>query len=171
MHRLAANILVYCLLCFSSSCFGQTTGTDKQYKVIKVVDGDTLDILVDGRFSVRLRLNGIDCPETGQPFGRNAKAFVSQFTKAAGGHVQVKVTGMDKYRRHLADVYSDGKQLNATLVANGLAWHYKRFSSDAALAEAEDNARAAKLGLWADPRHVAPWAWRDLSKLDRDRLR
>ena len=65
----------------------------------------------------------------------------------------------------------DGENLNSALVAAGLAWHYKRYSDDETLARAERDARAASLGLWSDPRHVAPWDWRKLSKDERDKLR
>jgi len=46
---------------------GEFTG-----KVIKVVDGDTIDVLTDDKQTIRIRFNGIDCPERGQPFGNNA---------------------------------------------------------------------------------------------------
>jgi len=41
-------------------------------KVIKMVDGDTIDVLTDDNQTIRIRLNGIDCPERGQPYGNNA---------------------------------------------------------------------------------------------------
>jgi len=61
--------------------------------------------------------------------------------------------------------------LNRELVQRWLAWHYKQYSDDERLADDEDGAKAAKLGLWSDPRHVAPWEWRKLSKEERDNLR
>ena len=47
------------------------------FKVIKIVDGDTIDVLTDDQETIRLRFNGIDTPERGQPFGNNATKFVS----------------------------------------------------------------------------------------------
>ena len=47
------------------------------FKVIKIVDGDTIDVLTDDKKTIRLRFNGIDTPERGQPFGNNATKFVS----------------------------------------------------------------------------------------------
>ena len=44
------------------------------YKVIKTVDGDTIDVLTEDKKTIRLRFNGIDTPERGQPFGNNATA-------------------------------------------------------------------------------------------------
>jgi len=40
--------------------------------VIKVIDGDTIDVLADDQETIRIRLHGIDCPERGQPFDNNA---------------------------------------------------------------------------------------------------
>ena len=50
------------------------------------------------------------------------------------------------------------------MVADGLAWHYVRYSKDARLAAAERDARAAKRGLWADKAPVPPWEWRATAK-------
>lgn len=47
------------------------------YKVIKTIDGDTIDVLTADKKTIRLRFNGIDTPERGQPFGNNATKFVS----------------------------------------------------------------------------------------------
>ena len=41
-----------------------------------------------------------------------------------------------------------------------MAWHYKQYSKDAALAKAETDAKEAKKGLWADPNPTAPWDYR-----------
>ena len=54
------------------------------FKVIKVVDGDTIDVLTDDKETIRLRFNGIDTPERGQPFGNDATKFVSD---TVGGKV------------------------------------------------------------------------------------
>ncbi|MEO1984066.1 MAG: hypothetical protein ABGZ24_26425, partial [Fuerstiella sp.] len=39
-----------------------------RFKVIKIIDGDTIDVLTDDKETIRLRFNGIDTPERGQPF-------------------------------------------------------------------------------------------------------
>lgn len=53
-----------------------------------------------------------------------------------------------------------GQNVNAAMVREGLAWHYKKYSKDGELAELENEARDAKQGLWADPEPIAPWTWR-----------
>ena len=52
---------------------------------------------------------------------------------------------------------SMAKTFRVELVRAGLAWHYKRYSADPALAKAESNARAAGIGIWSLPKPVPPW--------------
>jgi micrococcal nuclease len=126
-------------------------------RVIAVHDGDTISVLRQGR-SVRLRLHGIDAPELGQAFGRAAKQMTSSLVFKRD--VRVVPVDIDEYGRLVARVFVGATNLNLELVRRGLAWHYTRYSHDAALARAEREARAARRGLWADPRPVPPWVWR-----------
>ena len=130
----------------------------------------TIDVLTQDKSTIRLRLNGIDTPERGQPFGNNAKDYLSQ--TIGGKMVRLTTYETDRYDRTIADVYlGDNTFINRELVKRGLAWHYKEYSDDPRLAENEREARLQKLGLWSDSRHVAPWDWRKLSKEERDELR
>ena len=127
-------------------------------RVVGVADGDTIDVLRESR-PVRVRLHGIDCPERGQAFGRQARQYTSKL--AFGRTVTVHVRGMDRYGRSVADVLlPDGISLNRELVRAGLAWHYVRYSADKTLASLESEARASPRGLWADARPVPPWEFR-----------
>lgn len=156
----------------------QGIGTEL-YKVIKIVDGDTIDVLTDDKETIRLRFNGIDTPERGQPFGNNATKFVSD--TVGGKMVRLVMHGEDRYDRTIADIYLPGDDplvelpdlfLNRELVKHGLAWHYKYYSDDKQLADAEDNARLKKLGLWGGShKPIAPWDWRKMSKEERDEHR
>ena len=78
----------------------------------------------------------------------------------AGKQVVVKWKEKDRYSRILGDVYLDGAWINEDLVAEGWAWHFKRYSSDKDLAAAEVSARAKKVGVWCDASAVEPWEWR-----------
>ena len=126
-------------------------------KVTAVFDGDTIVVLVDQR-ELRIRLEGIDAPERGQPHGAQAKRALSE--KIFGRTVTVEVVGTDKYGRVLAFVLTDGENVNRWLIAAGHAWHYKHFNDDPELAAAEEAARAARLGLWAEPNPIQPYHWR-----------
>lgn len=143
----------------------QNSGT---FKVVGVVDGDTIDVLVNNS-PLRLRLNGVDTPEKGQPFGNNAKDDLADLI--GGKQVKYVVRDSDRYGRSIADVYLGNLYVNLWLVQQGLAWHYVAYSDDTVIAAAEAEARAAGRGLWSDPRKVAPWNWRKLSKLERDEFR
>lgn len=68
--------------------------------------------------------------------------------------------GNDRYGRLLANVAVGKDDVAHGLVADGMAWHYVRYSKDSGLAVAEREARAAGRGLWADKVPVPPWEWR-----------
>ena len=129
-------------------------------KVIGVSDGDTVTVLRD-KTPVKIRLNGIDCPETGQPFGSRAKEETSELV--FGKSVRVIRRDTDRYGRTVADVYlSDGRMLNQELVRSGFSWWYRKYApNDGTLSKLEDEAKAMKRGLWSQPGAVAPWDWRN----------
>ena len=130
-------------------------GEEFQGKVIRVLDGDTVEVLVQ-RQSKRIRLFGIDAPESRQAFGRRAREAAGGL--AFGRTVKVVSHGMDQYGRILGEVVlPDGSILNERLVEQGWAWHYIRYSTSRRLAEKE---MAARRGLWADPRPIPPWGFR-----------
>jgi endonuclease YncB( thermonuclease family) len=133
---------------------GTFTGT-----VVGLSDGDTLDVLRDGK-AVRIRLHGIDTPEKAQAFGTRARQFSSDL--AFQQTVTVRVQDTDRYGRLVGEVLlPDGRSLNQELVRAGLAWWSRQYAPhDTTLAQLEAEARAAKRGLWADAAPVPPWAWR-----------
>jgi endonuclease YncB( thermonuclease family) len=59
-----------------------------------------------------------------------------------------------------AVILPDGRSLNEELLRQGMAWWYCAYSTHPALGQLEEQARAAHVGLWADPHPVAPWEWR-----------
>lgn len=127
-------------------------------KVIGVTDGDTIVVLTDENKQVKIRLEGIDCPETKQDFGTKAKqATVDMcFQKT----VRVEQSGTDIYGRMLAFVYVDDVCVNKELIKNGMAWHYKKYNKDQELAKLEIEAREKGIGLWSMKDPVAPWDFR-----------
>lgn len=102
--------------------------------VDKVVDGDTLDVTIDLGFNIwikeRLRLYGINCPETRtkdsaeKERGLKAKKYVMNHIKATGGEIQIQSFGKGKYGRVLAEVWAGKNNINELLVANNHAEVY-----------------------------------------------
>ena len=97
--------------------------------VVRVLDGDTLKVVVDLGFGVRsvqtLRLRGIDCPELVSQEGKEAKEFVEKLLPPSS-QLLVKTTKSDKYDRYLADIFVPQKNgshlyLNNKLLEKGLA--------------------------------------------------
>lgn len=128
-------------------------------KVVSVSDGDTVKVLLQGNRQVKVRLWGIDAPESGQAFGKNAKRALAELV--AGQLVDLDEKGRDRYGRTLATVQLQGVNVNEEMVRLGWAWWYRNYAPEAkALEAAEIEARAAGRGLWADKGGVPPWEWR-----------
>ena len=127
--------------------------------VINVHDGDTITVLVS-ESKEKVRLNGIDCPESNQPWGQQA----TQLTRQLVDRKEVTVTdfGRDKYHRMIGQVVlSDGRNLGQELVREGFCWWYQKYApNDTVLKQLEQEARDAKRGLWSDDHPIPPWEWR-----------
>jgi len=136
-------------------------------KVVGVSDGDTVTVLRDGR-GVKIRLYGIDCPESSQDFGQAAKKFTSGM--AYGKTVKVEEKDADHYGRIVGIVYVDDENLNLSLLRNGFAWYYKTYAkNEKSFAAAQSKAKAAKTGLWSQPDPIPPWDYRkELREEEKD---
>lgn len=124
-------------------------------------NGDTIKVVrEEGRkkTEVKIRLDGIDAPESTQPFGTRSKQFASDMV--FGKTVTIKPKETDRYGRMIGIVRlgdSSGPSLNLASVKAGMAWWYRQYSPKAIdLKSAEAEARAAKLGIWSEPNAVAP---------------
>jgi endonuclease YncB( thermonuclease family) len=124
--------------------------------VVGVHDGDTVTVLTRDRQQFRIRLYGIDAPETNQPFGDRSKRYLSDlvFNK----QVRVLVKGEDGYGRTIGILYIGRISINAKMVRDGYAWAYVKYSRQ--YVPQEKQARSAKRGLWSQPDPVPPWEWR-----------
>jgi len=127
-------------------------------KCVGIQDGDTITVLTEGKRQVRIRLYGIDCPESGQAFGTKAKQYTADMVFKKD--VEIKSTDTDRYGRTIAWVYIGEKCVNEEILKAGLAWHYKKYSKERHLADLENQARGKKIGLWSDPHCMPPWEWR-----------
>jgi len=140
----------------------QSVPSHLEGKVVGVLDGDSLEILVDKK-PLMVRLHAIDAPEWDQARGKDAKKALSQL--AFGKQAVVEVKGLDNNERTLGRVNIGKVELNAEMLERGWAWHFKRFDQDEKLAKLETEARKAKRGLWADKKPEPPWEYRDRKKV------
>ena len=140
--------------------------------VADVKDGDT--IVVEDRVGqfLTVRLNGVDSPELGQSYGREARSLLRKLL--TGQSVRVEIVKMDRYGRYVGKVtLSDGTDAGLAMVRSGLAWWYQRYAQDQAPADrtayesAERDARSKRVGLWRDERPIAPWEFRQTTSTAR----
>jgi endonuclease YncB( thermonuclease family) len=127
-------------------------------KVVRVIDGDTVVILVAGHDQQKIRLAGIDAPEKNQPFGNRSKQSLSE--KIFSQEVYVVIETIDRYQRRVGAIYLGDRWINREMVAEGWAWWYRRYSSSRELSAAEEHARFAKMGLWQYSAPEPPWEFR-----------
>lgn len=140
-------------------------------KVVRVADGDTITVLDKDNKQHRIRFQGIDAPESKQDFGQRSKQNLSDLV--FGKQVTVIYSKMDKYRRVVGKIMLDGKDINIEQIKAGMAWHYKKYADEQppedriSYAKAEQEARAAKRGLWQDPNPTPPGDYRQKVKAER----
>ena len=121
-------------------------------RIVRVLDGDTVEILGEGNQLKRVRLAGIDAPEKNQPFGQRSRQELSSMVTQR----IVTVTGEDedRYGRLLGTVWLGAKDVNAEQIRKGLAWAYryhgKPVRSDYATLEDEARRQATVSGQSLD---------------------
>lgn len=152
-------VILFFTFLLSISVYADFTGT-----VVKVTDGDTINVLEAGNILHKVRLTGIDAPERSQPYGRKSQQYLADMV--AGKQVFVESDKRDRYGRDLGKVMLSGRDINLEQVKAGMAWWYRYYKKQQppddqmAYEAAEDNAKANKLGLWADPNPINPYEWR-----------
>lgn len=152
---------------------------DKIFTVVKVVDGDTLDVnLPDGKYkTTRIRLIGVDTPETKKTntpvmyYGPQAYEFTRTHTIGKQVVVILDMAGepRDRYGRLLGYVkLSDGAILNELLVSEGYGYAYTPYkhSFSNKYKQLQSQAKSAKRGLWKNitPDQMPEWLQRDMQK-------
>ncbi|KAI5077124.1 hypothetical protein GOP47_0006948 [Adiantum capillus-veneris] len=123
------------------------------YKVVDSKDGSGT---IARRYKVRLR--GIDAPESSMPFGPEAKAMLGSLVE--GQALRLLVYTVDRYGRIVADVFCNKGFVQEILLKNGACWHYIAYDKRPELSKWEDEARSRGLGLWGEPNAVKPWEYR-----------
>jgi len=159
---------------FISASIRTVTGT-----VTKVSDGDTIHLTTPEQTILKVRLYGIDAPETdkinnktgqinipGQPYGDESwKALKS---KIMGKQVKLEILDIDKYRRMVGMIYLDDRNINLEMVREGHAEAYIEYLKEPYRWEflnAEREARSAKRGIWSLPTYERPREFRKRLKV------
>ncbi len=157
--RLIASVFFVFL---SLTAFGDTlTG-----KVGRVVDGDTLYVLDANSQQHKIRLAGIDAPERRHAYGLASRKHLLSIV--AGKQVRVEYQKRDRYGRIVGKVLLDGIDVCLEQVKAGFAWHYKKYQHEQSAedrelyADAENQAREGRLGLWRENNPIPPWEHRRL---------
>lgn len=166
--RIFLSVILFLFTAFQSANAGgipgalagilSTLNQEIQGKVIRVLDGDTIEVLQDKK-PVRIRLANIDAPEKKQAFGRWSANQLKALL--AGQSVTVSYTQTDRYGRIIGRVFTtNGTDASRFMVQSGAAWVYERYNEDESLPALQREAQEQKRGLWADANPVPPWEWR-----------
>lgn len=147
--------------------------------VSKVSDGDTINVTDDLGTSVKIRMYGIDAPETeksnkrtghiskpGQPYGDDARKALKD--KVYCKRVRLDVMDIDRYRRLVSMVWLDGRNINKEMIAEGWAWAYREYLDTPYASDfivLENNARTKKIGIWQQYNPQPPWVFRKSRKM------
>lgn len=151
---LARTAIAVCMIACSACARADLVG------IASVIDGDTIEI-----HGQRIRLEGIDAPESGQTCTRaggqswrcGQAAAVALSEHIGRAVIRCEPSGADHYGRTLAACFKDAEDLNRWLVSVGLAVAYRRYSL--AYVGAEEEAHRGRLGVWSGEFDM-PWIWR-----------
>ncbi|MBT4334242.1 hypothetical protein HOD61_00275 [archaeon] len=146
-------ITILLLLILTSSCTTEPNlSKEGPFKVTNVIDGDTLDALIDGE-TERIRLSGINTPEKGDCYYIEAKDELSKLVLNKYIYLEKDRTDKGKYGRLLRYIYFENKMINEDLVEEGYAKVFDKYKDDTKhylrLKAKEDIAKRSSLGVWA----------------------
>ena len=153
--------VLFLLACFPG--FAVSDYLNCPCKVVKVTDGDTVNVLDQAKALHKIRLGGIDAPERRQAFGRKSTQNLAKYV--AGQNVEVEYDKTDRYGRIIGKLLKDGQDINLLQIKDGYAWHYKYYQKEqseldrALYSSAEIEAKEKTIGLWSAPA-VPPWEYR-----------
>jgi len=158
-------VIVLLLVTAGQACAGRIF----EGVVRAVFDGDTILLAMRGQERMKVRLYGIDAPETatpagpGQPFGAVARRVLMY--KIMGRQVSAEMIDGDQYQRMVAVIRYTGRDINSEMVSEGMAWAYRQYVGGPYASEyiaAEEFARKRHKGLWRDANPQPPWDFRRL---------
>ncbi len=164
------RLLIIILFSISTYIYG-----DFNAQVVRIVDGDTIQVIDSNGIKFKIRLLGIDTPELKQRFGYESSLSLKKIIDGKSVIIISKTEKnkpytLGRYKRIIGKIILNGKDINLEMVQKGMAWHYKKYIKSQNVEDrqsynnAEQDARLNKIGLWSDVNPVAPWEWRKLNK-------
>ena len=127
------------------------------YFVTKVIDGDTIEVRQEKR-NYKVRLSEIDAPEINQRFGTESKNFLASLI--LNKEIELIYITEDRYGRIVAKIYRDNKDINRSMVRNGLAWVYDYYVEDQSLYNDQNLAKKNSFNIWSEASPTPPWVFR-----------
>ena len=163
------RLLIIILFSISTYTYG-----DFNAQVVRIVDGDTIQVIDSNGIKFKIRLLGIDTPELKQRFGYESSLSLKKIIDEKSVIIiskpeKNKPYTLGRYKRIIGKIILNGKDINLEMVQKGMAWHYKKYIKSQNVEDrqsynnAEQDARLNKIGLWSDVNPVAPWEWRKLN--------
>lgn len=166
-NTLLLTSLLLLLPCLSAAA----AQADRCYKVAHIVDGDTFDA-TDGHITFRVRVAGMDAPESHQKFGKWATIKLKELIAGKAIVIQPVGKGLDRYNRILGQVFVEGKDLSLIMIAQGYAFYYRPQCQNypqnrrlyqydpQAYVKAEAEAKAKQLVIWSEGSTMLPCQFR-----------
>lgn len=156
---ISRSLFLFVVLIWAACAPSQTSQPAKANlaHVVRVIDGDTIVVIYRGG-EERIRLEGIDTPERGQPYFEEATEALANLVD--GRKVTLRGDERDRYGRIIARVIVGETDTSKELLRLGMAWHYKKYNQQENLAEIEMQAQAGKVGLWGADAPIPPWDFR-----------
>lgn len=166
--RLFFSSHLFCWLLLAFSTTGHAQITEISGRVVHVINGNTIVLRDSNRTEHRIYLYGIDAPELDQVDGKEARAYLDRLLFARTYQAKVVYSRRTQAGNIIGTVYaaeqnsSQYADINGMMVMAGYAWASK--SDGKQYRAIEQIARNRKVGLWANPKPVAPWVWRSKRK-------
>jgi len=127
-------------------------------RVVKVQDGNTIQVISENKDSYQVVLAGIDCPELKQQFGVEAKKYLEKLV--LNKTVKVIINGKDRRGNYVGVVLINGDDdLRIELLKEGLAWTSEK-KLHPELEPYRSWAEQKKRGLWKEGNPTPPWTYR-----------
>jgi micrococcal nuclease len=123
--------------------------------ITRITDGDTVQAITPEGTKLKVRLYGIDAPETskgkipGEPFGNDSRDYLASLVTQKS--VRIEIRDIDRYRRMVAILWLAERNVNQEMIAAGMAEAYGEYLKQpyrAPFLQAEKEAKAQGKGIW-----------------------